>query len=92
MPKVTFVSDDVTLDVADNASLQDVAQDNNLSVPFGCTNGICGTCLITVKEGAEHISPQTDQEKETLGTLMAQPNQRLACQCKVAGDITFDLE
>lgn len=92
MPKVTFLSDNVTLDVPENASLREVAHSNDLSIPFGCENGICGTCLITIKEGVEHISPETEQEKETLGTLMAQPGQRLACQCKVSGDVTFDLE
>lgn len=92
MPKVTFLSDNAALDVADGALLREVAQKNDLSIPFGCENGICGTCLITIKDGQEHISPQTEQEKETLGTLMAQSNQRLACQCKVSGDVTFDLE
>lgn len=92
MPKVTFLSDNKTVAAVDGEVLREVCQKNNLSVPFGCENGVCGTCLISIKTGANNITSKTVQEEETLATLAANPDQRLACQCQVKGDITFDLE
>ncbi|MFA5995813.1 MAG: 2Fe-2S iron-sulfur cluster-binding protein [Patescibacteria group bacterium] len=92
MPKVTYLSDNKTVEVAVGKSLKEIAHENDLSIPFGCENGICGTCMVTVKSGAENLSPITEQEKETLQTLGGNANQRLTCQCKVLGDVTFDLE
>ena len=46
-------------------------------VPFSCQSGCCGTCQIEVMEGADILSPLSQQE-DTLGM---DPNHRLACQC-----------
>lgn len=49
-------------------------------VPFACTEGICGTCVIEVVEGMDHLSDFTQEEKDFLGE---QDRERLACQCKI---------
>lgn len=49
-------------------------------VPFACTEGICGTCVIEVIEGMENLSDFTQEEKDFLGE---QNHERLACQCKI---------
>lgn len=49
-------------------------------VPFACTEGVCGTCVIEVIEGMENLSPFTQEEKDFLGE---QGRERLACQCKI---------
>lgn len=92
MAKVTFVEDNIAVEVEPNTELRDVCQQNDMTLPFGCENGVCGTCLVSIKEGAEHLTEKTDQEKETLEVLLAYEDQRLACQCKVTGDVTFDLD
>lgn len=93
MPKVTFIADDKSADAQAGELLREVCQANDFTLPFGCENGLCGTCLVAIKSGAEHLSEKTPQEKETLEVLMAYEDQRLACQCKVqGGDVTFDLE
>ncbi len=51
-------------------------------VPFACTEGVCGTCVIEVVEGMEYLSPLTQEEKDFLGE---QDRERLACQCKLQG-------
>lgn len=51
-------------------------------VPFACTEGVCGTCVIEVEEGMEHLSEFTQEEEDFLGEL---DNERLACQCKING-------
>lgn len=92
MPKVKFIADDKEVEVPAGTEFREVCQENDMSLPFGCENGICGTCLVSIKEGAEHLSEKTEQEKETLEVLLAYEDQRLACQCKVQGDVTFDLD
>ena len=35
---------------------------------FGCTEGTCGVCEITILEGIKNLSKVTDEEKEILIT------------------------
>jgi len=51
-------------------------------VPFACTEGVCGTCVIEVTEGMENLSAFTQEEMDFLGE---QNRERLACQCKIKG-------
>ncbi|EKD42913.1 MAG: hypothetical protein ACD_72C00534G0002 [uncultured bacterium] len=92
MSKVTFLADNKTVEATDGELLRETCQKNNLTLPFGCENGLCGTCLVAIKAGAENLTEKTNQEKETLDVLLAYDDQRLACQCKIKGDIIFDLE
>ncbi len=89
MPKVTFQDEDLTAEVAEGANLKEVAQSEGSEIPFGCEQGICGTCLIEIVEGEDNVSDVDDQEKETLAAMGAEPGQRLACQCTVQGDVTI---
>ena len=58
-----------------------------LGVPFGCEDGICGTCMIDIIEGDENLSELTEQEKD----LMRDRKHRLACQCKIKkGDVKIE--
>ncbi len=52
----------------------------------------CGTCLVTVEEGAEHLSPIGATEARILKILKAQPGQRLGCQAWATGDVTCKVE
>ncbi len=92
MPKITFIADNKSADANDGELLREACQRNDFTLPFGCENGLCGTCLVAIKSGAQNLSEKTDQEKDTLEVLMAYEDQRLACQCHVKGDVTFDLE
>ena len=64
-------------DVKDGEKIKDAAE--SLGVQFGCEDGICGTCIIEVKEGHDNISEQNDKEK----MMGLEPYQRLACQCRI---------
>ena len=48
----------------------------------------CGTCVITVEEGASHLTPMGTAEARILKVLKAGPNQRLGCQAWAQGDVT----
>jgi ferredoxin len=50
-----------------------------MGIEFGCENGICSTCLITVKEGMENLSERTQAEED----MGLEDNMRLACQCRL---------
>lgn len=53
-------------------------------VPFACTEGVCGTCVIEVKEGMENLTPFTQEESDFLGEM---GTERLACQCKMKSGV-----
>jgi ferredoxin len=91
MPKVTITTDNKTIDVADGYAMIDMCEDHDTSILFGCRDGACGACMIRIKQGAEHISPMKDDERDFLETMAAAPDERLACQCKVFGDITIEV-
>jgi ferredoxin len=85
MAKVTFEDDNISVDVEAGSNLKDVSEDAGAMIPFGCEQGICGTCLSTV-DGA--VSAIEENEQETLDAMGAEEGQRLACQCQVEGDVT----
>jgi ferredoxin len=91
MPKVTITTDKKTFDVADNYALIDMCEQFDTSILFGCRDGACGACMVRVISGAENLSPMKDDEKDFLETMAAQPNERLACQCRVKGDVTLEV-
>lgn len=91
MPKVTFKDDDLTVEVEDGANLRDVAMENDASIPFGCEQGICGTCLSDIPDGEMNLSEMEEQEKETIDAMGGEPGQRLICQCQLeGGDVTIE--
>lgn len=91
MPKVTITTDDKTIEVKDNYALIDMCEDHDTSILFGCRDGACGACMVKVIEGAENLSPMQDDERDFLETMAAEPNERLACQCKVSGDVVLEV-
>ena len=79
MAKLIF-NEDEEIELVDGASIKSICEENG--VPFACEEGVCGTCVITVKEGMENLSPFTEEELDFLGE---QDVERLACQCKIRG-------
>jgi len=62
----------------------------DLPIRYRCERAVCTTCLTEVLEGMENLSEPTDREKQTLASIKAQPNWRLACQVQVTGDVKLD--
>ncbi len=67
------------VEIADGEAIKDACEE--AGIPFACTEGICGTCVIQVKEGGENLSSPTEEEKDFLGDDVG--DERLACQCKL---------
>ncbi len=87
MAKLIFENTGEEKEVPSGSAIHEVCEE--AGVPFACTEGVCGTCVIEVLEGMENLSPFTQEEMDFLGE---QDRERLACQCKLNGGcvkITF---
>lgn len=80
MGKLIFEDTNEEIEIADGEPIATACEE--AGVPFACTEGVCGTCVIEVKEGMENLSQFTQEEEDFLGEL---DNERLACQCKLMG-------
>ncbi|MBF5051389.1 Uncharacterized protein CLAVI_001033 [Candidatus Clavichlamydia salmonicola] len=74
-------SKEVTLE--DGAAIDAACEE--AGVPFGCSEGLCGICTVRIEEGAENLTPLTPHELDFLGET---DEERLACQCGIAGGCT----
>lgn len=90
-PKVYIKTDDKTIEVDAGLPLIDMCEDHDTSILFGCRDGACGACMVRILKGAENISKMEDSERDFLETMAAEDNERLACQCKVFGDIELEV-
>lgn len=81
MAKLIFDHSGEEIELEDGSPIAEVCED--AGVPFACTEGVCGTCVIEVIEGEENLSDQTQEEEDFLGE--GTTDERLACQCKIKG-------
>ena len=87
MAKLVFENTGEEAEVPDGHSIMEVCED--AGIPFACTEGVCGTCVIEVLEAKENLSSFTQEESDFLGESDCE---RLACQCRIRGGcvkITF---
>jgi len=91
MPKLTIKTDKKTFDVEPNAAIIDVCENEDTSILFGCRDGACGACMIRVLENPQNLSPMEEHERDFLETMAAREDERLACQCRVQGDVTIEV-
>ncbi len=54
-------------------------------------NATCGTCRVIILEGKENLSPISKREFQLLGEDRIQQNCRLACQCKILGEVVVKI-
>ena len=76
MGKIIFDNTNEEVELEDGSAITEACED--AGVPFACTEGVCGTCVIEVLEGMENLSEFTQEEMDFLGDL---DRERLACQC-----------
>ncbi len=82
MAKLVFEDTQEERELEDSSLIAEVCEE--AGIPFACTEGICGTCVIEITEGMENLSSFTQQEEDFLGE---QDSERLACQCKIKGGL-----
>jgi ferredoxin len=54
-----------------------------LGMPLGCHDGLCGACVSTVVGGMENLSPKNDKELD----MDLADHERLPCQCVVTSGV-----
>ena len=81
MGKLIFDETGEEIELEDGERIQEACEE--AGVPFACTEGICGTCVIEVEEGMDNLSPYTQEEEDFLGE---KDFERLACQCRLERD------
>jgi ferredoxin len=74
-------------EVADGSNVMEACED--MGLPFGCTDGICGTCMSVPSAGAFNLESMTEKELD----FDLPKGQRLACQCVIkGGEVEFILD
>ena len=86
MPTLTFEHNGEEIELEEDSPIAEVCEE--AGVPFACTEGVCGTCVIEITAGGEHLSPPTQEEEDFLG--QGKDEERLACKCKIRkGNVTI---
>jgi len=71
-------------------TLLEAIQAAGLKINYGCRAGVCGADPVAVCEGAENLSPPSDDELATLRRLGLEGRARMACVCTVNGPVAID--
>lgn len=72
-----LVINDESVELEDGSKIVETIEE--LGVPIGCSNGVCGTCEVEVLEGMENLNDLTEEEED----LGMEGNKRLGCQCEI---------
>lgn len=61
--RVEIVNDFLAINVKPGSTIQDVVEASGSALPFGCRDGECGTCLVSIEQGMEFISEINEKRK-----------------------------
>ncbi len=90
MAKVTFQPDHLTHECEDGMMLIDICEEVETDLSFGCTEGTCGVCELTIVKGRENCSQPNQEEKDYLYEEDLEKGMRLGCQMKIRkGEVTL---
>ncbi len=92
MPTLTFKNTQQSFEIPSGSSILECAVDNAIALDHDCGgNCACTTCQIFVEEGAENISPMSEDERGLLeANDKLEPKARLGCQCRIkAGKVVI---
>ena len=89
LPKVVYSSINREVVVHDNqATALDISMRNQIPHLHECGgNGKCTTCRIRIIRGHHNVSMPTPLEKRMAHSRKWDPSIRLACQCRIQGDV-----
>lgn len=79
MAKLIFDHNEEEIELPDDSPIAEACEE--AGVPFACTEGVCGTCVIEIEEGQENLNSPTKEEEDFLGE--GTNRERLACQCRI---------
>ena len=76
--------------VAHHQTLLEAMETARININFGCRAGLCGADAVIVCEGRDNFSPPAEEELATLRRLGLEGVGRLACMCRVQGEVVID--
>ncbi len=83
----TIRFEDEERELADGSAILEMCE--AIGMPFGCTEGNCGTCRCIIVEGAENLEPLNEKETD----MDLEEGERLACQCTIkTGIVVFSID
>ena len=107
MPKITILNEQKKeIEVPAGTNLRIALREAGVQVYKGIDKylncrglGLCGTCGVLLKEGADHLSKKTLREKfnfmfhpkTSFAVIGHEDEMRLACQCSVEGDVAIEV-
>jgi len=83
--QLTFQDINVTVTVPAGSRVIEISEKVNSGIVYGCREGDCGTCLMKVLNGWEHLTEPSILEDKILREHFAGRDFRLACQAQVLG-------
>ena len=73
-------------------SLLQVLQAEGVYVKSSCGgHASCSDCILKIVEGKDYVNEPSFEETALLGNVFHITKERLACQCKIVGDVTIDI-
>ncbi|MBU2915588.1 MULTISPECIES: 2Fe-2S iron-sulfur cluster-binding protein [Reichenbachiella] len=74
----------------EDKNLLELIHQNHVDWMFACGGkGRCTTCRAIVLQGSDQLSELSPVEEKFRANSRLQPNERLACQCSVLGDVVI---
>lgn len=87
MPKLTFLVSGLSVDVPPGTRFLDACRQHDAPHDFGCTVGSCGTCILSIEQGAANVDKASADELETVEMCSDHVGARLGCQLVIRGDV-----
>jgi NAD(P)H-flavin reductase len=75
-----------SINADDNANLLDTLLAAGLTIPYSCRSGSCHACMVRCTQGELQ-----DDKPHALSAQQRAEGWRLACQCRVRGDLALDV-
>jgi ferredoxin len=87
---VKILPQEKSIEIPNGKTIQEATDGMDVGILYGCRSGRCGSCIVRVVENMDNLSHPEKREKIVLKNLMATPDERLACQARVLGDVTLE--
>ena len=89
---ISYNGESSTHTLRNGLSFQALCAKEKTPIEYDCRDSDCGICIFRVVEGIENLSAPKEKERDYLKAMHADEDERLACQCRVLGDVSIAVE